>query len=71
MRNLALIMLLGGILAFFFCQTQLSNLEPLGPNASLSDYVHNDAGRYEVARYVAAGAAAVGALLLLFPTKGR
>jgi hypothetical protein len=70
MRNFGFILLLGGILAFFYCSTQLSSLEPMPPDASLADYVRNAAGRMELGRYLAAGAAFVGGLLVLFP-KGR
>jgi hypothetical protein len=70
MRNLGLILLLGGILAFLYCQTQLSGLEPMSGTAGLSEYLRNPAGRFELGRWAAAGAAALGAILTLYP-KGR
>lgn len=70
MRNLGLILLLGGILAFFYCSTELSEIERLPASAGLSDYLRNPAGRLELGRYLAAGAAGIGAILALFP-RGR
>jgi hypothetical protein len=70
MRNLGFILLLGGILGFFYCASQLSTLTPLGPESALGDYLRYAAGRWELGKYLAAGAAAVGALLALFP-RGR
>jgi hypothetical protein len=70
MRNLGVILLLGGILGFFYCTTQLSSLDPVSAEASIGDYLRNHAGRMELGQYVAAGAAVVGALLAMFP-KGR
>jgi len=70
MRNFGFIMLLGGILAFFYCTSQLSSLDPMSADAGLADYLRNPAGRYQLGRYLGAGAAAVGAILAMFP-KGR
>jgi hypothetical protein len=67
MRNLGLILLMGGILAFLYCSSELSKLQPMAGDAGLMDYLRNSAGRLELGRYAAAGAAAVGALLTLFP----
>ena len=70
MRNLGLILLLGGILGYFYCTSQMSSLQPLPSDASLGDYLRNQAGRLELGRYLAAGAAVVGGILALFP-RGR
>jgi len=70
MRNAGLIMLLTGLLAFFYCSVRLSELEPMAAEASLGDYLHNDAGRFELGRYAAGGVGMIGLLLALFP-KGR
>jgi hypothetical protein len=70
MRNLGLILLLGGILGFFYCTSQMSTLAPLPGDAGVGDYLRNQVGRLELARYVAAGAAVIGAILALFP-RGR
>ena len=48
----------------------MSSLAPLPGDASFGDYMRNEVGRLEMARYLAAGVAAVGAILALFP-RGR
>ena len=70
MRNLGFIMLLGGILGFFYCTSQLSSLGPMSAGAGVGDYLRNQSGRYELGRYLAAGVAVMGALLAMFP-RGR
>jgi uncharacterized membrane protein (UPF0136 family) len=70
MRNFGLILFVGGILGFFYCTSQMSSLQPLSSDASLGDYLRNQVGRLELARYLAAGAAVVGAILAMFP-RGR
>jgi hypothetical protein len=63
-------MLVGGIAGFVYCTSQMSALTPMAADAGLADYLRNEAGRYELGRYLAAASAAVGALLAMFP-KGR
>jgi len=70
MRNSGLILLLGGILAFLYCTSQLSQLSPVPPEVDLGDYLRYEAGKWELGRYVSAGIAGIGFLLALFP-KGR
>jgi hypothetical protein len=70
MRNIGLILLLGGIAGFLYCSSQLSGLTPLPADVPLGDYLRNDAGRFELGRYLSVGAALVGLLLALFP-RGR
>jgi hypothetical protein len=67
MRNLGLILLMGGILAFLYCSAELSKLAPMSADAGIAEYLRNSAGRLELCRYLAAGAGFVGALLTLFP----
>jgi hypothetical protein len=70
MRNFGGILLLLGILGFFYAGSQLEKHEPVPPGVSVSEGLQTPSGRWEVARYVCAGAAGIGLLLALFP-KGR
>jgi hypothetical protein len=65
-----MILLLGGIIAFFYCSSQLSGFSPVPAEVSLGDYLRYDAGRWELGRYAAAALTGIGFLLALFP-KGR
>jgi hypothetical protein len=70
MRNSGLILLLGGIIAFVYCTSRLSEMPPVPAAVELGDYLRYEAGKWELGRYVSAGLAGIGALLALFP-KGR
>jgi hypothetical protein len=70
MRNFGGILLLLGVLGFFYASTQMEDQEPLPPGVSVSEGLDHPAGRWELARYACAGAAGIGLLLALFP-KGR
>jgi hypothetical protein len=70
MRNLGLILLAGGFLAFFYCTTRLSGLEPVPDGVAVSEYLRYDAGVWELGRYAAAVAGLIGLLMSFFP-KGR
>jgi hypothetical protein len=70
MRTLGAVLILIGIVGFFYCSSHLSGLESIPEGTDLSRYLEYDAGRYELGRYAAVIAALVGALLSLFP-KGR
>lgn len=70
MRNFGGILLLLGILGFFYASQQLEEEEPIPSGASVSESIERPAGRWEIARYACAGAAGFGLLMALFP-KGR
>lgn len=70
MRRYALIMALGGALGFLYASGRLSEVEPVPPGISLTEYARYPAGRWELARYALGGLGAVGLLLSLFP-QGR
>ena len=73
MRNLGGVLLLAGIVGFFYCSSELSKYSgPSSPpeGASLGQLLEHPAGRMELGRYAAAGAAFLGILLVMFP-KGR
>ena len=70
MRSTGLILLFGGILAFLYCTSRLSELSPVPAAVELGDYLRYEAGKWELGRYLSAGVAGIGFLLALFP-KGR
>jgi hypothetical protein len=70
MRNFGGILLLLGVLGFFYASTQLDKLEPVPAGKSVSESLEYPSGRWDMIRYGCAGAAFVGLLLALFP-KGR
>jgi len=70
MRNFGGILLVLGILAFFYASSRLDDVEPLPPGLSVSEGLKQPAGRWQIARYGCAGVAGFGLLMLLFP-KGR
>lgn len=70
MRNFGSILMIVGIGGFFYCSSRLSEAPPLAPEQSIGEGIQQPAGRWDMARYGCAGAAAFGLLLALFP-KGR
>jgi hypothetical protein len=70
MRNFGGILLLLGILGFFYASTQMEKHPPVPAGVSITEGLDKPAGRWEMARYVCAGAAGIGLLLAMFP-KGR
>jgi hypothetical protein len=70
MRTLGYLLLLAGIVGFFYCSAQMSELTPVAEGTALGDYVRTEAGRFELGRYLALMAGFIGVLLALFP-KGR
>jgi hypothetical protein len=69
-RNFGAVLLLLGILGFFYASSRLGEAEPLAQGLSVSEGLGEPAGRWEVARYACAAAAGLGLLMALFP-KGR
>jgi hypothetical protein len=70
MRNFGLIVLILGILAFFYASSRLDEAEPLPEGLSVSEGLREPAGRWELARYACGGLAGFGLLMAMFP-KGR
>jgi hypothetical protein len=70
MRNVGGILLVLGILGFFYASSRLSAVEPLPEGLSISDSLKQPAGRWELARYGCAAVAGFGLLMAMFP-KGR
>ncbi|HSD25941.1 MAG TPA: hypothetical protein VLL75_01500 [Vicinamibacteria bacterium] len=70
MRNFGGVLLILGILAFFYTSSRLEEAEPLSEGLSIVEGLKEPAGRWEMARYGSAAAAGFGLLLAMFP-KGR
>lgn len=70
MRNLGAIMLLAGILGFFYCSGRVDEFEPVPPGLSIAESLKYSSGRWEIARYGSAALAGFGLLMAMFP-KGR
>jgi hypothetical protein len=70
MRNFGGIVLLLGILGFFYASSQLSDLPPVPEGLSISEGLSYPAGRWEMVRYASAAVAGFGLLMAMFP-KGR
>jgi hypothetical protein len=70
MRNFGFILILVGIAGFVYCTSEMKGLEPLAADADLGDYFRNMAGRLELGRFAAAGAALIGLIMAFFP-QGR
>lgn len=70
MRNFGGILLLLGILGFFYASARLEDLTPVPQGLSVSAELEYPAGRWQVARYTCAALAGFGLLMALFP-KGR
>jgi hypothetical protein len=69
-RNFGGILMLLGVLGFFYSSSQVYKYDPIPDGLSVSDALKQPAGPWEVGRYVCAGAAGLGLLMALFP-KGR
>jgi hypothetical protein len=70
MRNFGGVLLLLGILAFFYASSRLEEVEPLPDGLSIGESLKEPAGRWEMARYGSAALAGFGLLMAMFP-KGR
>jgi hypothetical protein len=70
MRNLGGVLLVLGLLAFFYTSSRVEEAEPLPEGLSISESLNEPAGRWEMARYGSAALAGFGLLMAMFP-KGR
>ena len=70
MRNFGGVLLLLGILGFFYCSTQTDKYDPVPQGLDIREGLRYPGGRWEVARYACAGVAGFGLLMAFFP-KGR
>ena len=70
MRNFGIIVLVLGIFGFFYASGQEGQYEPVPEGLSVQKSLEYPAGRWQIARYAAAGVAGFGLLMSMFP-KGR
>jgi len=70
MRNFGGLLLLLGVLGFFYASSQLEKLDPVPAGTTVSEGLAYPSGRWEMIRYACAGAGFLGVLLAMFP-KGR
>jgi len=70
MRNFGLILVLVGILGFFYSSSRLDELKPPPAGLSVTEGLKEPAGQWEMARYGCAAVAGFGLLMAMFP-KGR
>jgi hypothetical protein len=70
MRNFGGILMILGILGFFYSASQMSKYDPVPDGLSIGDAMKLPSGRWDVGRYVCAAAGGFGFLMALYP-KGR
>ena len=70
MRNFGMLMVVAGIVGFFYCSSELSKHEPVPEGLSMSRSWEYPAGKLEVGRYAGVAAAFVGVLFVMAP-QGR
>jgi hypothetical protein len=70
MRTLGGVLVLVGIVGFFYCSSNMQGLESIPEGTSLSRYLEYDAGKFELGRYLSLVAGLIGIIMSLFP-KGR
>ena len=70
MRNFGAVLLLLGIVGFFYSSSRLDAVEPLPEGISVSEGLKEPAGRWDMARYGCVAVAGFGLLMAMFP-KGR
>jgi hypothetical protein len=70
MRNFGGIMLLLGVLGFFYCAGKLDEYDPVPEGTSISKSLELPAGRWDIGRYLCGMVAGFGVLMAIFP-KGR
>ncbi len=70
MRNFGGVVLLLGILGFFYASAQLDQYDPVPTGRSIGESLQYPAGKWEMARYGSLATAGFGLLMALFP-KGR
>jgi hypothetical protein len=69
-RNVGGVLIVLGILGFFYASSKVSDAGPIPEGLSISEGLQYPAGRWDVVRYGCAGVAGFGLLMAMFP-KGR
>ena len=67
MRNFGVVLLIGGLLGFYYCSQQASKAGTVPEGKSISESLEYDAGKWEVGRYACGAAAVFGLLLCMMP----
>jgi hypothetical protein len=70
MRNFGAVLLLLGVLGFFYASSKLDEVPPLTDRLTVTESLREPAGRWQMARFGAAVAGGFGLLMAMFP-KGR
>lgn len=70
MRNFGGILLILGILGFFYASAQVDKYGPVPSDKSISESLEYTAGKWEMVRYACAVVGGFGLLMAMFP-KGR
>jgi hypothetical protein len=70
MRNFGGVMMVLGILGFFYASGQMDKYPAVPEGLSISESMAYPAGKWDVARYASAAVAGFGLLMAFFP-KGR
>ena len=70
MRNFGAILLLLGIVGFFYASSKLDDVDPMPAGLTVTESLGEPAGRWQMARFGSAVAAGFGLLIAMFP-KGR
>lgn len=70
MRTIGALLVLAGIVGFFYCSSHLAGLESIPEGTSLERYLEYEPGKYELGRYLSLVGAFIGVILAMFP-KGR
>jgi len=70
MRNFGAILLVLGILGFFYASSKAGEAPPLPDGLTVTESLREPAGQWEMARYGSAVVGAFGLLMAMFP-KGR
>jgi hypothetical protein len=70
MRNFGAVLMVLGILGFFYASSKLDEVPPLPDGLTVTESLREPAGQWQMARYGSAVAAGFGLLMAMFP-KGR
>jgi hypothetical protein len=66
MRQAGALLVLVGVVGFFYCSGRLSTAPPVREGAGIVEMLREPAGRWDLARYASAFLGATGSVLLLF-----
>lgn len=66
MRNLGGLLLLLGVVGYFYASSRMSGLDPVAPELGVRESLSLPAGRWEMLRYGCAAGAGIGIVLALF-----